>query len=171
MRTAPPQITLHVDLEALTTELPSVSELVSGALVANETARRLCCDAVVETVIHNRDNIVVGIGRNSRTVPGWLRRQVEYRDRYRCRWVGCGARHWLQIHHVIHWADGGPTNLDNLILLCGFHHRFLHQHRWTITLGDNGQFVFRKPDRSIYPPARPPLHPRLKQLIPTSRPT
>jgi len=168
--TSPPQITLHTDLEALTTELPSVSELVSGALVSNETARRLCCDAVLETVISD-GNIVVGVGRNSRTVPGWLRRQVEHRDRYRCRFPGCGARHWLQIHHVIHWADGGPTNLDNLILLCGFHHRFLHQHRWTITLKDNGQFVFRKPDRSIYPPAPPPLHPRLKQLIPTSRPT
>ena len=91
---------------------------------------------------------------------------MEYRDRYRCRFPGCGARHWLQIHHVIHWADGGPTNLDNLILLCGFHHRFLHQHHWTITLKDNGQFVFRKPDRSIYPPAPPPLHPRLKQPHP-----
>ena len=170
-QSAPPQVTIHTDLEALTSQLPSISELASGALVANETARRLCCDAVVETVIHDRDNITIGVGRNSRTVPGWLRRQVEYRDGYRCRWVGCGARHWLQVHHVIHWADRGPTNLDNLVLLCGYHHRFLHHHGWTITNTGNGRFVFRRPDHSVYPQPPEPLHPRLRKLVATGRTT
>ena len=64
---APPQITVHADLEALVTEDAGVTELGSGSLVPNETARRLSCDCVVETVVYD-DNIVVGVGRNSRTV-------------------------------------------------------------------------------------------------------
>lgn len=167
---APPQITVHADLEALTNDLPSVSELASGALVANETARRLCCDAVVETAVSD-GNVVVGIGRNSRTIPGWLRRQVEYRDGYRCRFPGCGARHWLQVHHIIHWAHGGPTDLENLILLCGYHHRFLHEHHWTIQTTDNGRFVFRKPDHTIYPKPPESFHPRQLALVDAGRPT
>ncbi len=84
----PPQITVNADLEALTTETGGVVELSSGALVPNETARRLCCDAVVETVITDGSQ-VVGIGGNSRTVPGWLRRLVYHRDHSQCRFSGC----------------------------------------------------------------------------------
>lgn len=141
---SPAQISVHTTPDALTLQDPSVTELGSGALLSNDTARRLACDALVETIIHD-ENVVVGVGRNSRAVPSWLRRQVEHRDGNRCRWVGCGAKHWLQAHHVIHWADGGPTALDNLILLCGHHHRFLHNNQWTITY-EQGDFVFHKPD-------------------------
>ncbi len=64
-----------------------------------------------------------------------------------------------------HWADGGPTDLDNLILLCGYHHRFLHEHGWTIENDGYGKPVFRKPDGQIYPPIRPGLDPRLRELV------
>ena len=149
--TPPPQLTLHADLEALLESASDgVAEQGMGPVIANETARRLACDAVVETVIHDQDNIVVGIGRNSRIIPGWLRRLVEHRDHH-CRFPGCDRSKWLQVHHQQHWADGGPTDLDNLILLCWFHHRFLHEHRWHITGNPNHRIVFRKPDWTPYP--------------------
>ena len=165
----PPQIMVHADLEALTTETEGVTELGSGSLIANETARRLSCDAVVETVITD-DNIVVGVGRNTRTVPGWLRRLVCHRDGGRCRFPGCANTAWIQVHHIQHWSHGGPTDLDNLILLCGFHHRFVHENGWHITGKPGDKTVFRKPDWTPYPPPKPGLHPKLANLVDT-RPT
>ena len=166
---SPPQIVVHADLDALTTIDSGVTELGSGALVANETARRLSCDCVVETVITD-GSVVIGVGRNSRTVPGWLRRLVHHRDGGTCRFHGCDNKQWLQVHHIVHWSQGGSTDLDNLILLCGFHHRYLHEAGWHITTSPNGDFQFRKPDRTLYPPPKPDLHPTLKQLADT-RPT
>jgi hypothetical protein len=70
---SPPQITIHADLEALTTQHVGVTELEHGGLIPNEIAQRLSCDCVVETVVTD-GSVVVGVGRNSRTVPGWFRR-------------------------------------------------------------------------------------------------
>jgi len=166
---SPPQITVHADLEALTTIDSGVTELGSGGLVPNETAQRLSCDCVVETVITDGSQII-GVGRNSRTIPGWLRRLVHHRDGGTCVFHGCDNTNWLQVHHIVHWSKGGPTDLDNLILLCGFHHRYLHEQDWSITTGPGGVFQFRKPDRTPYPPPKPDLHPTLKHLA-QARPT
>ncbi len=163
---SPPQIVVHADLDALTTFDSGVTELGSGALIPNETARRLSCDCVVETVITDGSQII-GVGRNSRTVPGWLRRLVIHRDGGSCRFHGCGNKNWLQVHHIVHWSKGGTTDLDNLILLCGFHHRFVHEKGWSITTNSTGGFEFRKPDRTLYPPPKPDLHPRLTALVDT----
>ncbi len=162
--TTPPQIVVHADLEALTTTDSGVTELGSGALVPNETAQRLACDCVVETVITD-GSVVIGVGRNSRTVPGRLRRLVHHRDGGTCRFHGCGNKGWLQVHHIVHWSKGGTTDLDNLILLCGFHHRFVHEQGWSITTGSGGGFQFRKPDWTLYPETKSPLEPRLKALV------
>jgi len=166
---SPPQVTVFADLEALTTETEGVTELSNTALIPNETAQRLSCDCVVETVITDGSQ-VVGVGRNTRTVPGWLRRLVTHRDGGRCQWVGCGHSRWLQVHHIQHWSRGGATDLDNLILLCGFHHRFVHEHDWHITTSGDGTFQFRRPDWTPYPKPQPGLHPRLAALVDT-RPT
>ncbi len=167
--TTPPQITVHADLEALITEDGGVTELGSGALIPNETTRRLSCDCGVETVITDGSQII-GVGRNSRTVPGWLRRLVHHRDGGTCVFHGCDNTNWLQVHHIVHWSKGGPTDLDNLILLCGFHHRFVHEHGWSITTGPGGDFQFRKPDRTLYPPPKPDLHPKLAVLLQPAEP-
>jgi hypothetical protein len=161
----PAQVTLHADLTALTSDTGTagVAELEAGPVISNETARRLACDAIVEIAVYD-DCRILGVGRRSRTIPGWLRRQLWYRDGG-CRFPGCGHQNWVHAHHVNHWADGGPTDLDNLILLCGFHHRFVHEHGWTIHEDDDRQPVFRKPDRQIYPPPRPGLDPRLRKLV------
>lgn len=75
---------------------------------------------------------------------------VQQRDRG-CRFPGCGASRHLHVHHVEHWADGGRTDLDNLVALCGFHHRFVHQHGWTIEVRADGRHRFREPrtDRPV----------------------
>jgi hypothetical protein len=167
--TSPPQIVVHADLDALVTETSGVTELGSGALIPNETARRLACDCVIETVITD-GSVVIGVGRNSRTVPGWLRRLVHHRDGGTCRFHGCDNKQWLQVHHIVHWSKGGTTDLDNLILLCGFHHRFVHEHGWHITRNSNNQFQFRKPDWTLYPTPKPDLHSKLAALV-EPRPT
>jgi hypothetical protein len=166
---SPPQVTVNADLEALTTTDSGVTELGSGALIPNETAQRLACDCVVETVITDGSQII-GVGRNSRTVPGWLRRLVHHRDGGTCVFSGCDNKQWLQVHHIVHWSHGGATDLDNLILLCGFHHRFVHENGWHITTNKNNQFQFRKPDWTPFPGPKPDLHPRLAALV-DPRPT
>ena len=161
----PTQIVVHADLEALTCdpETTGVAEIEGGPVIANETARRLSCDPLVECTVYDHAK-VLGIGRRSRLIPAWLRRQLWHRDGG-CRFPGCPFQGWLHAHHKTHWADGGPTDLCNLILLCGYHHRFLHEHGWQVEDGPDGKPVFRKPDGSFYPPTRPGLDPRLRELV------
>ena len=161
--TGPNQLTVFADLESLTTKGEGGAELDNGAVIPNETARRLGCDAVVRTVIRNGKQ-VIGIGRAGRKIPGWLRDLVYQRDGYLCQHPGCGNTRWLQIHHIVPWALGGPTDLENLILLCGYHHRFHHEQGWRIT-GSPDCRVFRRPDWTPYPGTRHQLHPRLLALV------
>ena len=162
---APTQIIVHADLEALTSdpETTGVAEMEGGPVIANETARRLSCDPIIECAVYDHRK-VLGIGRRSRLIPAWLRRQLWYRDGG-CRFPGCSHDGRLHAHHKTHWADGGPTDLCNLILLCGYHHRFLHEHGWQVEDGPDGKPLFRKPDGEIYPPTRPGLDPRLRELV------
>jgi Domain of unknown function (DUF222)/HNH endonuclease len=159
------QITVHADLDALTenTETTGVAELESGPVIANETARRLACDSIVECAVYDHAR-ALGVGRRTRMIPGWLRRQLWHRDAG-CRFPGCGRKTWVHGHHVQHWADGGPTDLDNLILLCGYHHRFAHEHGWGIQDRPDRTPMFTRPDGRAYPPERPRLDPRLRQLV------
>jgi hypothetical protein len=145
----PAQLTIHADLEALT-GTGGVAEIQSGPVIASETLRRLACDAVVEVAVHDGD-AVLGVGRNTRLVPGWLRRQLVYRDHH-CRFPGCDRTHGLHAHHIDHWSEGGPTDLCNLCLLCAYHHWFVHEYGWHITADPNGKLVFRRPDWTPYPP-------------------
>jgi len=158
----PAEITVFADLEAFTTKNQGWAELDNTAPIPNETAQRLGCDAILQTVL-TRDGRPVGIGRRSRKVPGWLRRLVYHRDGNQCQHPGCANRRWLQIHHIIAWAQDGPTDLDNLILLCGIHHRFVHEKGWHIT-GPADARIFRRPDWTPYPHPRRPLHRRLADL-------
>ena len=160
---APAQLTVFAELEALTTVDRGWAVLDNTALICNETARRLGCDAVVEWVI-TQNGKPIGIGRRSRKIPGWLRRLVYHRDGNQCRHPGCNNTRWLQVHHIIGWGDGGPTNLDNLILLCGVHHRWVHERDWHIT-GPPEARVFRRPDWTPHPNPRRTLHPRLAHLV------
>lgn len=144
--------TLVVNTEASALENPfgqGVTEISCGPVISNELARMLGCDSHVEPVI-TLDGRPMGIGRKSRKIPGWLRRQVIARDHH-CQAPGCGRTAFLQIHHRQAWAEGGATDLDNLVLMCWWHHIFIHENGWHITRDPDGHFVFRKPDWSPYP--------------------
>ena len=125
------QVMLHVDPDTLRIEgEPGRSELEDGTRVSYETSRRLTCDAALVAVSHSRDGSVLGAGRRTRTISPALRRALEARDRG-CRFKGCGLR-FTDAHHVRHWADGGETALGNLLLLCAYHHRLVHEEGWKV---------------------------------------
>jgi hypothetical protein len=159
----PAPMTVFTDVAALTSDDRGHTELDNTAALSNRTAQRLACDAILESVLEE-DGQVVGIGRRSRTVPGWLRRLVHERDGGHCQHPGCRNTRWLQVHHIVSWAQGGLTDLDNLILLCGSHHRWVHERGWHIT-GPSDRRVFRRPDWTLYPSTRQPLDPRLRELV------
>ncbi len=93
--------------------------------------KRLCCDGSVVWLVEGPDGEPVGVTTKTRNVSAPLRRALQARDRM-CRWVGCTNTGWLDAHHLIHWIDGGPTTLDNLVTLCRHHHRAVHEGGWTI---------------------------------------
>ena len=96
-----------------------------GGVLPDELRRYLSCDGDTETV-WEADGTPVNLGRTQRIVPRRVRRLIEHRDRG-CRVPGCDQTWWLQIHHITHWEDGGPTDTANLICLCSRHHRLHHK--------------------------------------------
>ncbi len=155
------QVMLHVDADTLSEEGSGLgqSELEDGTRVSAETSRRLACDAAVVEIGHGRDGAVLDVGRKTRTIPPSLRRALEARDRG-CRFPGCGLR-FTDAHHIKHWADGGETKLENLLLLCSHHHRLVHEEGWTIEWwGKEKMPVFIDPKGQAHG-SRRPASPRL----------
>ena len=116
--------------------------------VSAETARRLACDATVAALVEDALGRPLGVGRQSQKVPRWLRRALNRRDGGGCRFPGCNAQRFVDAHHIVHWADEGPTDLDNLVLLCRFHHRLVHEVGYQILVRGPGTFTFLRPDGS-----------------------
>lgn len=122
-----PQVSVILSLEALRGEPGRPCEFDDGPVVTPETARRIACDSSVSRVITRGESEVLDVDRATRTVPAAIRKALIIRDRH-CRFSGCDRPHrWCDAHHVEHWADDGPTSLDNLILLCRRHHRTVHE--------------------------------------------
>ena len=143
------QVVLHVDGDSLTEgDRLGRSEFADGTRVSAETSRRLACDASVVTLRHGGEGEPLDAGRRTRTVPPAIRRALEARDRG-CRFPGCGLR-FTDAHHVRHWADGGDTKLDNLILLCSYHHRLVHEAGWKVEWWEGGSPAFRDPRGQIH---------------------
>jgi hypothetical protein len=101
------------------------SHLHLGPALPNSLRRYLSCDAWVCPVV-DREAVATSVGRALRIVPHRTRIAVEERDRG-CRVPGCDRSRWLEVHHVRHWEDGGPTDTCNLVALCSFHHRLHHK--------------------------------------------
>ena len=123
--------------------------------VSAETARRLACDAQIVALVEDALGRPLGVGRTTAKVPGWLRRALKRRDRGCCQFPGCEATRFVDAHHIKHWADDGPTDLDNLILLCRFHHRLVHEVGYGILVEGKGGFTFTRPDGTIVDPTAP----------------
>ena len=131
-------------------------EEAGGIRVSAETSRRIACDAGKVVMRHDAEGNVLDVGRKTRTIPPALRRALASRDQ-RCRFPGCEARR-CDAHHVEHWADGGATKLDNLVLLCRRHHRAVHEEGFGLTLDAEGQPQFTQPGGAPLPavPTAPP---------------
>ena len=97
----------------------AVIEQAGGLHLGREAARRVACDAGIVVLRHGADGQVLDVGRRTRTVPSAMRRALLSRDRGQCQFPGCESRH-CDAHHVEHWADGGETRLQNLVLACRY---------------------------------------------------
>jgi hypothetical protein len=136
---------VHVDDEVLRGAPDGRSQL-NGRAIAPEAARRLVCDATILTVGEGEVADAAPRSRRRRTLPAHLRATVVLRDRQTCRFPGCDARHHTQVHHIVHWARGGANRADNLIVLCSFHHRLVHEGGWTIEGTPDTGLIFRSPE-------------------------
>ena len=139
------QVVVHVDAAVLADpDQPGQSVLEEGPRVSAETSRRLACDASRVVMQHDADGQLVEVGARTRTIPPALRRALHHRD-HSCRFPGCGVRVGHG-HHVRHWAEGGPTTLSNLALLCRRHHHAVHEEGYQLERLANGALQFRRPD-------------------------
>jgi hypothetical protein len=149
----PPQVAVTIPFDPLTAELgPAV--LDNGERLTAATARRLACDAQLVPIVLGGDSQVLDTGRTRRLATGPLRRALVARDNG-CAFPACDrpARS-CDAHHITPWAKGGPTNLNNLVLLCHQHHRLIHDSDWAVRLAadDLPEFV---PPPILGQPQRP----------------
>ena len=146
-------VVVHLDVER------KLGALHLGPLLTEAERHYLSCDATCE-VWFQRDGQVIGAGRSTRTIGRRLRRALEHRDRC-CVVPGCGATRGLHAHHLVHWEDGGPTELNNLVLLCPYHHRLHHRGVITITGPADRLRITDDDGRQLHPGslARPPSTP------------
>jgi hypothetical protein len=117
----------------------------------------LSCDCGVVEIVEDEHGVPLSVGRKRRTIPGSMKRALLQRDRT-CRFPGCANRLYIEAHHIVHWADGGDTDLRNLVACCSFHHRFLHEYGCSIELhADGPHFLDRRGRRivDVPPPVRP----------------
>jgi Domain of unknown function (DUF222)/HNH endonuclease len=144
------QVVVHVDAAVLADpDEPGQSALEDGPHVPAGTCQRLACDASRVVMRHDAEGRITEVGVRTRTVPPSLRRALQHRDRG-CRFPGCGLR-YTQGHHIRHWAQGGPTKLSNLVLLCRRHHRSVHEDGFQVERLADGEVRFRHPRGWIIP--------------------
>ena len=136
------QVMVHLDQEVLGSDGALAGTLEDGTRVSAETLRRIACDCGL--VATGRDGEALNIGRRARSIPPAIRRALMLRDRG-CAFPGCTHTAFLHGHHVEHWLHGGETSLDNLVMLCTFHHHLVHEGGWTVTSGADGAFAFHSP--------------------------
>ena len=144
--TRTPEVVVHVR-EELIGEAAMTATLDDGHRVPAETLRRVACDCVTQAVALDGEGLPIDVGRKRRTVTPALRRALLARD-HGCRFPGCAHRAWLDAHHVEHWLHGGETELANLVMLCPFHHRLVHEGGFSIERGD-GAFRFLDPRGAV----------------------
>ncbi len=137
------QVVVHVDGAALTGG-EGRSDL------AVESVKRLSCDGSVVPMVDGANGEPLNVGRKQRTVPAALKRALWARDGG-CTFPGCTHRRFVDAHHIRHWADGGETSLANTMLLCGGHHRLVHEGGYAIRKDHQGRWYFMRPDGRAIP--------------------
>ena len=144
-------VNLHTDLATLRADGSGAeSELEGSENVSAETSRRLACDCSVINWLDHKGGAITGaeplsVSRKTRTVPPALRRALQRRDRG-CRFPGCSCNRFVDAHHIHHWADGGETHINNLVLLCRHHHRLVHEGGFGLLRMADGDIQFTNPE-------------------------
>ncbi len=150
-----PHVSLSTTIQGLKGELgAAASELEPGLPVSSKTAQRLACDGTLHRVL-KADSVVIDVGRATRAVSPSMRRALKARDQH-CRWPGCDRpASWSAAHHIEFVSRNGKTKPGNLILLCYYHHRLVHEGQWQVVrAGEELRFI--PPDRFLYARARGP---------------
>ncbi len=141
---ATPRLTLTMDYQQLL-DLSGVAVTETGEQLSASAVRRLCCDAEIIPAVLGGDSEVLDVGRQLRLATTAIWKALVARDRH-CRFAHCTRPPMMcHAHHVTHWVDGGATSLDNMLLLCGHHHRLVHSGPWQIRVTAPGQFEFLPP--------------------------
>lgn len=123
-----------------------------GLEVSGSAVRRMACDCDLVRVLLDAHGCVLDVGRSQRLVTAPIWTALIARDRH-CAFPGCTRPPVMcHAHHIRHWADGGPTSLDNLVLLCGHHHRTVHHTPWQVRLASDRRPEFRPPPKHGRPP-------------------
>jgi hypothetical protein len=139
------QIVVHVDAETLRDSTAGRCEIEHGPALPAETVRRLGCDCSVVMLVENTEGEPLSVGRKTRSIPPALSRALRSRDQG-CRFPGCTHTRYVDAHHVRHWAHGGETKASNLVSLCHFHHRLVHEGGIHVEVLDKNTFRFVRPD-------------------------
>lgn len=143
MRRNRPTVVVHADLAFLTGGGGGAELDVLGP-VSREVARRIACDAKVLVSLDEPSGQSLNLGRARRDPSDAQRIEIRRRDKG-CRFPGCTHTEFTDVHHVLHWTNGGPTDLCNLVELCDQHHRFVHEMGWRIVGDANVELTFRSP--------------------------
>jgi len=123
----------------------SAGELEFSPPVPIATVQRLACDSSVSRLVFNAKSEIVDVGRKFRVANGAIRRALAARDQ-RCVWPGCERpASWTAAHHLKHWAHGGATDLNNLVLICHRHHQMVHEHGWQLDRNESGEITAAPP--------------------------
>ncbi len=145
------QIGVYVDEDVLTDDSPDgVCELDGGPRLAPETVRRLACDASTVVLVRRKDGTILTATNKTQTIPRRVRRMLRAHDQG-CRFPGCGHRTFVDAHHIHHRARGGSHELENLVELCWFHHRLVHEGGWKIRFDETGNVVVTNPAGNVIP--------------------
>jgi Domain of unknown function (DUF222)/HNH endonuclease len=123
--------------------------LDDGPAISPATLSLIGCNATISTMVHDLSGAVIDVGRRTRKIPPALRRALRERDRGRCQYPGCESRR-TDAHHIRYWANGGQTNLANLISFCKRHHRLVHDKDYIISPTRTG-FTFYTKDGTPIP--------------------
>jgi hypothetical protein len=143
-------VNIHVDQSALAPRGHVAGE-VGRSSVPIETVKRLCCDGHTVVMTETKDGEPLSIGRKSRVVPKGIERAVRARDKNTCRFPGCSNKRFVDIHHIEHWANGGETAVNQLMLLCSKHHTLVHEGGFDIDRDFQGRWSFLRPDGIAVP--------------------
>jgi hypothetical protein len=157
---ARPRVVVHAPLELLVgCSDDAVAEIAGVGPIPVEVVRRLACDANVDLAVENVEGTILNQGRARRDPTPVQRVEIDRRDKG-CRFSGCSYTEFTNVHHIVHWVDGGLTNLDNLVTLCGRHHRAVHELGWTVSGDANGVLTFTGPHgRSMHSAPSPTWRP------------